>query len=379
MRISSTQVDTTSKELVIGLMFDVADIGDSFTVKVVQKTLVNRSGGQNSFKTVYSKQVRASSIDVMEHRILLSDLNAYTYHGHQVSMVTEVELSKSSSFFGMFGKKKQPISLGFFQAPKAQSVAQVMIDPPDDFNVFKNIKVLSDGNKLYFLFVAAIAALMIVGNTVLGWHDQNVPDSQTIFYSHYNSDGEKQQPMFGALAVDSVFIAFFGWWLLMILRKYMSFRLVKKLGRVLPRKRYSIRSLLGGKSRVDLIDCELRVVACNIEHGIYVTGSGKKRRTHAIKTPVKCVSIFRKQFSYIPKEVEIARFLEDEICFDKVYQELAPNCMTSATHGVKLHWEVQLIHPEFVDQEVVGSSDGFHFGHFVLNEQNDDQQNENVV
>jgi len=47
--------------------------------------------------------------------------------------------------------------------------------------------------------------------------------------------------------------------------------------------------------------------------------------------------------------------------------------MASGSHGVKLHWEVQLLHPELIDQEVVGAADGFYFGHFVLNDKNSGQ------
>ena len=37
-----------------------------------------------------------------------------------------------------------------------------------------------------------------------------------------------------------------------------------------------------------------------------------------------------------------------------MFEILYPPCTTSSTHGIKVYWEVQLIHPDFVDQELVG-------------------------
>jgi len=127
-----------------------------------------------------------------------------------------------------------------------------------------------------------------------------------------------------------------------------------------------LKRLLSGKSNVDLQGCEIRVVACNVEEGQRKTGSGKSRGTESFSTPVKCVEIYKKNLDHIPRQREIADYLNDDICFDEVYSNLAPECMVAESHGLKLHWEVQLIHPELVDQEVVGSSDGFFFGHFIL-------------
>lgn len=214
--------------------------------------------------------------------------------------------------------------------------------------------------------VCIFAALILCANSLLGWHDENAAVGSTYFYSHYDSDGDKRSPLLNALMVNIALICMFGYWLKNILRRYMSFRLVGKLGKVPIGKRYSLRRLLQGRSRIDLEGCELRVVACNVELGQYVTGSGKKRRTQSFVTPVKCVSIYKKMLDHIPKEHEIASYLKDDICFDDVYRHLAPNCTVSKTHGLKLHWEIQLLHPELVDQEAVGASDGFYFGHFVL-------------
>ena len=39
--------------------------------------------------------------------------------------------------------------------------------------------------------------------------------------------------------------------------------------------------------------------------------------------------------------------------------------MIGKTHGLDIHWEIQLLHPEFVDQELVGPTGLFHYEHFL--------------
>ena len=48
-----------------------------------------------------------------------------------------------------------------------------------------------------------------------------------------------------------------------------------------------------------------------------------------------------------------------------MFRALYPPQMVSDSHGLAVHWEIQLIHDDFVDQELVGSSDPFHFEDFL--------------
>ena len=366
MDISNTYVNKPENRLEVTMNFSEGSIGESMSLSVFQSVQVHRSRGVDKRKSIFSTTFKVHKKGEMTEYISLHDIAAYHYKGLGISMETDIELNKAGSLLSYFRTSKKPAQLGFFQAQANISTAKVMIDPSDTFDLFKNLKVISAENQLYFIIVCILSALAIIGNTLLGWHDQNSQVGQTFFYSHYDSDGDKQSPLLNAMGVNSALVGLSWWWLKGILRKYMTFRIVEKLGKVSKGKRYFLKNLLRGESRVDLVDCELRVVACNVEHGQYVTGSGKKRRTHSFKTPVKCVSLYKKQLDHIPKQNEIAHFLHDDICFDDVYEQLAPNCMISRTHGLKLHWEVQLLHPEFVDQEIVGSIDGFFFGHFKL-------------
>lgn len=366
MDIINTVVNKADNQLEVTMRFEQDSMGESMSLSLMQSVEVHRSRGVDKRKSVFSKNFKVHKAGEITEYISLNDISAYHYNGSGISMTTELELCKASSLLSYFTKNTKPVQLGFFQVPANISTAKVMLDPPDTFDLFKNFKVISAENQLYFIGVCILSAFAIVGNTLLGWHDQTSHVGQTIFYSHYNSDGEKQSPFLNALVINGAMAVLSWLWLKSILRTYMTFRIVKKLGEVSKGKHYFLKRLLSGESKIDLVNCELRVVACNVEHGQYVTGSGKKRRTNSFKTPVKCVPIYKKQLDHIPKETEIADYLYDHICFDDVYEQLAPNCMITSTHGLKLHWEIQLLHPELVDQEIVGSSDGFFFGHFRL-------------
>ena len=368
MEIISTEVEKTSQHLVVEYFVDQSYVGKDIRLSIQQYVNVKRARGIDDSEEVFRKiiAVRKAGLNII--RLPLNKIKAYTYEGHDISMTTEVQLTMHKGMFSFLKKNKRSIELGFFKAPRSTAKAGVMLNPKDKFNIIKNISVLSKYNQIYFFKVCIFAVVVIGLNTLLGWHDQSAEVGSTYFYSHYNSDNEKQSPFISALRFNAILLAAFGIWLKMILQRYMTFRLVGKLGQVSLGKRYSLRRLLQGKSRVDLEACELRVVACNIEFGQYTTGSGKDRKTVSFSTAVKCVSIYKKYLNHIPKERELNQYLNDEISFDKVYQDLAPTCKTSSKHGVALHWEVQLLHPELVDQQAVGSSDGFYFGHFVLDD-----------
>jgi len=257
MEIKSLVVDKESKELVVNLFFDQNAVGESMTLSVHQHVNVNVSGGVNKSKRVYREAFKVFSAGALTRRIPTEDIGAYTYEGNDISMSTEVQVAKSESILKFLNKQSRSVKLGFFRAPNDKASAQVMIEPPDQFDLFKNIQVLSGSDRLYFFFVCTLAVLAIGANTLLGWHDQSAPVGSTYFYSHYNSDGEKQSPMFTAMMVNSGLAASFGFWMKMILRRYMSFRLVGRLGKVSLGKRYSLRRLLSGESRIALQNCDL--------------------------------------------------------------------------------------------------------------------------
>ena len=43
----------------------------------------------------------------------------------------------------------------------------------------------------------------------------------------------------------------------------------------------------------------------------------------------------------------------------------AGHVLVADTHGLDVHWEIQLLHPEFVDQELVGPTTPFAYEDFL--------------
>jgi hypothetical protein len=133
----------------------------------------------------------------------------------------------------------------------------------------------------------------------------------------------------------------------------MTFRVGPLPKRLDKSSRIRVSNLISGRSRVALHQPTLRVVACNMECGQYKRGSGTDEHTVSFKTPIRAMIIFEKTVPLIPRRAPIHTYFEDSLDFEAMFKRLYPPCMASDSHGLKLHWEVQLIHPDFVDQELI--------------------------
>ena len=121
----------------------------------------------------------------------------------------------------------------------------------------------------------------------------------------------------------------------------------------------NVGQLIAGSSRVDLHDATLRVVACNLEKGQYVRGSGSNQRTVSFKHPTRAVLLYSKRIPMITKGTPIDSYFNQEFSFEPMFKSLYPRQMVSSEHGLDLAWEVQLIVDDFVDQELHGDPDAF--------------------
>ena len=67
----------------------------------------------------------------------------------------------------------------------------------------------------------------------------------------------------------------------------------------------------------------------------------------------------------IAARAPIAPHFDGPIDFGPMFAALYPPFTVSKTHGLSVHWEVQLLHPEFVDQELAGPTDRFGYEDFL--------------
>ena len=249
--------------------------------------------------------------------------------------------------------------------PKIKVNSDRLIEPSDKFSLFDNLKAIPFQAQVITLGLLIVAGLVIIINTIVGAHDQFTPGAQTWFYSHVDSEGEGQSPLMNSLIGSGVLGAAI--WLLIKkqLRKYMTFRF-KPLPKLLQRlRRYNVSRLVRGKPRVVLKDVRVRIVACNMENGQYKRGSGTDERTVSFTKPVRAVKLFEKRLAHVPAGAQLSNYLNEEVSFDPMFDALYPPQMISNSHGIDVYWEVQLIHDDYVDQEIIGPSTKFLYEEFL--------------
>jgi hypothetical protein len=149
------------------------------------------------------------------------------------------------------------------------------------------------------------------------------------------------------------------------LRKYMRFELHGLPAKICRGDSLRASTFLRGRARVPLENITVRMVACNMELGQYKRGSGTKERTVSFKEPVRAVVLYERAIRLIPAGLPVERFLDGEVAFEPMFKALYPPQMVGSKHGLALYWEVQLIHDDFIDQEVVGPIDCFPWKDFL--------------
>ena len=110
----------------------------------------------------------------------------------------------------------------------------------------------------------------------------------------------------------------------------------------------------------------LRVVACNMEMGQYIRGSGSNRRTVSFEEPVRPIILYSERVGHIPARQEIGNHFPGEVDFGPMFKALYPPLEISKTHGLAVYWEVQLLHDEFIDHELKGPADSIKVTDFFI-------------
>jgi len=229
-----------------------------------------------------------------------------------------------------------------------------------------NIKSINYWDRVKVLFFIFVGACIVIANTVIWIHDQLSPESLTYFYSHISSDGDSSSPFIKSLAWSGT-LWFWVWVIIRsYLRRYMKFSF-KKISWNLWNKEdsYKISDLLGWKSRIDLYNVTLKIVAWNIEKWQYTRWSGTKKRTVSFSHPSRAIVLFSKKYNHIPKNTDLSSYLLWDVSFWDMYRALYPKLKVKSSHGLDVHWEVQLIHDKLVDQELIGTQKICKYSHFL--------------
>ena len=289
---------------------------------------------------------------------------AFPYSGHKIKIETMVELEINDSVIPYMDTVVRRSLTGHIpgQTHKRARVtnnAKELVDPKDSFKFFKNLSSIPMQNQLATILLMGIGGLLIVFNFLIGLHDQMAPVGMTWVYSHYDSDGDSNSPLIDALMGCGALGVGIWFGMRKQLRKYMTFRLKSKLSKVNRESKVKVSHLIAGSSLVDLHDATLRVVACNLEKGLYVRGSGSNRRTVSFSNPSRAVLLYSKRIPIISQGTPIGSYFDEEFAFEPMFKCLYPRQMVTSDHGLDLAWEVQLLVDDFVDQEAKGNPNAF--------------------
>ena len=313
-------------------------VGHDAEFSLVAEVEVKRGSGIDSSQTLHSQAFRVAA-GVTDFVIPAGKLRFYSYAGKHVELRLHTRVRVDDGFvFDTTVSEEQLIRIG--GKPRLNTDAGEIIEPGDAFRFFANLKAIPPQNQVITLALAVVGGLVMLVNAVIGVHDQFSPEAATWLYSHYDSDGDSNSPLFAALAGSGALGA--GIWFLMRgqLRKYMQFRLAQVLAPIARGTDYRVSDLVAGRARVPLEDVTLRIVACNLECGEYRERRGTETVTVSFREPVRGVVLYEKTVDRIPAKVPIADYFRDRLCFDPMFAALYPPAMLGGSHGVDVRWEV---------------------------------------
>lgn len=337
--------------------------GHEAMLRIRRKCLVKDSRPVNASDILWSRKIDSLQPrnELVIHR---AQLQAYTYRGSQIDVEIESELEVEDGIIvDTTIREAEELLLG--GKPQVNDDAKGLIEPADAFDFLTNFKAIPARNQAITALLLVVGGIVIAINTLVGIHDQFKPDMQTWFYDHRDSDGDSESPLQKALVGSGIVGA--GVWYAMKrqLRKYMTFDLCNVPGQIGRGATLRAGQILRGVSRVELRDVRLRMVACNMEKGQYKRGSGTKERTVSFKTPVRAVVLYDQMIPMIPAGVPVESYFTGEIVFEPMFQALYPPQTVSSSHGIAVYWEVQLLHDELVDQELIGPVECFSWKDFL--------------
>lgn len=235
--------------------------------------------------------------------------------------------------------------------------AKAVHSPADRFSFFANLRAIPAGARAKVLWLLIVGGPLILANMLVGTRDQFVPDSRTWFYDHRDSDGESESPLFKALLGSGVAGAAIWAMIAAQLRRYMTFEAQRPDDAITRETRWQPSTMVSGKARVPLQQVTLRLVAYNCEHGQYTKrekdGNTTRTVTENFINNACGVVLYERLLPFVPAGVDLQLYLQGDVELRPVFDALYPPLMLGMAHGLSVQFEMQLLHPEFVDQEVI--------------------------
>ena len=232
---------------------------------------MHHSRAVNDSKVIYTYSFKVEQTEY-QWKIPTDTLNCYTYRGRQVSIAIRANLKVDDAWILKDSEVCQKVQLKLVDRRQAtHGNAQTEIDPFDVVHFGENFSALSPESKFLFVMMSLFCGVVAINGTLLLW-DKCRENDETIV----------------AIFLIGIFLfalcCLWRWLKEIIFSSYMSVSL-RQLPKIDWDTTLTIPQLITGVSRVDLKNLTVRVVACNMEKGQYVRGSGTNQRTVSFENP----------------------------------------------------------------------------------------------
>ena len=288
-----------------------------------------------------------------ELEIPTDSFECFTYKGTHASIVLRANLKVDDAWILRDSQVSRTTQFKLVDARSGSrgGDATEVIDPFDTVQFSKNFDALSSQRKTGFILMSLLCALGWLGGSWLIWE--------------LGSDGSIVMAVVFIIFLLILMVGLWLWQKNSFFRSYMSVSL-RPIPAITRSTCLPISQLVSGKSKIDLKNMTLRVVACNMEMGQYIRGSGTNRRTVSFEEPVRPIILYSERVGHIPARQEIGNYFPEEVDFGPMFKALYPPLEISETHGLAVYWEVQLLHDEFIDHELKGPADSIKVTDFFI-------------
>ncbi len=353
LRFRIERGDLGQAEIGVIEVLDPAVLGKRATITFEAFGEVKRSRGIDVARELGKSTVTLAQVT----RVPLPDAvsRAYDYAGRDLHISFRV---KARIDDGLLFKTEETFTVSnpwHRGTGSRQSDVEAQVEPADKFDFWRNFQALPHIARIKVLALGAAALIVAGGNMLVGAHDQFVPESRGWFYDQTGSKGKSESPLMKALLGSGTVGGILWFAIRRQLRRYMTLEL-RAPSRIDPHTRLRARDLIRGVPHVAITHARVRVVAYNRERGRYRERSGKNDTTKSFAHPVRSLVLYEAEIHHAPPRRPIEEQLFDDIDFAGVFEHLLPPLELDTSTGIDLHWELQFLHADFVDQEIVGPS-----------------------
>lgn len=338
---------------------DGSHAGRRVTFSLVRKVSVKDHRAIDKEDLLFSHDFRAEVGRRESFELPGEDAAIYSYRGPHMDIQLLCRIVVDDGFL-WDTTVEEAVQADPFPHPRTGACARHLADPEDQYRFFENLQALPPGRRLLAGTVAALGIGGLAANGFVTLHDMITPSREAFFYP----------PDAGPTLMMSLFLTFLGGTLVYATLKklmggYVSLapaRLAGPLGR---EDQVRVGDLFRAEALTDLSGLRVRVIACNQEKGQYRRGSGTNTRTVSFSHPTRGVVLLDRTLGVLRRGTEVHLELRDPLDLTPMFDGLYPPQMVGAHHGMNVHFEIQLMHDDLIDRELVLPPETFDWHAFL--------------